>query len=197
MDARQVFLSKSSLTRRRLCIGPSYNKIGLVSEEQNPLLDPKNSSLLQINQTPVGTQNQSSQLRYAGLFVRWVAAFIDGLIILPILLLFIWIIALIGKSTDLDKVADKAEIFAGLIWLPLNLYFVTKYGATPGKMVMKLRIIKEDGSVPDFKTAFKREIIGKIVSGLFLNLGYIWIAFDKEKQGIHDKIAKTHVIRLR
>jgi len=168
-----------------------------VSEEQNPLLDPKNSSLLQINQTPVGTQNQSSQLRYAGLFVRWVAAFIDGLIILPILLLFIWIIALIGKSTDLDKVADKAEIFAGLIWLPLNLYFVTKYGATPGKMVMKLRIIKEDGSVPDFKTAFKREIIGKIVSGLFLNLGYIWIAFDKEKQGIHDKIAKTHVIRLR
>jgi uncharacterized RDD family membrane protein YckC len=72
---------------------------------------------------------------------------------------------------------------------------MTAYGATLGKRVFGLKVVKEDGSVPGFGTALLRQTIGYWLSGAIFYLGFIWIAFDDKKQGWHDKIARTYVIR--
>jgi len=60
-------------------------------------------------------------------------------------------------------------------------------------MVFGLKVIRETGEPLTFGTAFLRWI-GYFVSSLPLNLGFIWIAFDRKKQGFHDKLAGTVVI---
>ena len=60
---------------------------------------------------------------------------------------------------------------------------------------MGLKVIDETGSNIGYGKSFLREIVGKIVSGLVFNLGYVWVAFDDKKQGWHDKIAGTYVVK--
>jgi uncharacterized RDD family membrane protein YckC len=67
-------------------------------------------------------------------------------------------------------------------------------GQTPGKRVMGIRIVKADGSAFGLVPAILR-YVGYFVSGIVLLLGYIWILFDKDKQGWHDKIAGTYVVK--
>ncbi|HEX9571297.1 MAG TPA: RDD family protein [Burkholderiales bacterium] len=67
-------------------------------------------------------------------------------------------------------------------------------GATPGKMLVSARIV--DAATLGAPSTGK--LIGRyfayIVSSIFM-LGFIWIAFDKRKQGWHDKLAGTVVIQ--
>jgi uncharacterized RDD family membrane protein YckC len=67
-------------------------------------------------------------------------------------------------------------------------------GQTVGKRVMGIRIVKADGSPFGLVPAIIR-YVGYIVSGIVLLLGFIWILFDKDKQGWHDKIAGTYVVK--
>jgi uncharacterized RDD family membrane protein YckC len=82
-----------------------------------------------------------------------------------------------------------------LIGLAYAMYFEGGKGATPGKMVMKLKVIGTDGRMPiGYETAIIR-FIGKFISTVVLLLGHIWILIDKDKQGWHDKIANTFVVK--
>ena len=84
-----------------------------------------------------------------------------------------------------------------LVGLAYNWYFWTrKDGQTPGKSLMKIRVIKTDGSPISDSDAILR-YIGYYISGFFLLLGYLWAIWDENKQGWHDKIANTRVIRTR
>ncbi len=69
-------------------------------------------------------------------------------------------------------------------------------GQTPGKMVVGLRVVDDRGNVPGIARAIMREVVGKFISGLVLNLGYLWVIWDGQKQGWHDKIADTYVVRV-
>ncbi len=75
-------------------------------------------------------------------------------------------------------------------------YFVILWvwrGQTLGNMIMNIKVIRPDGTNLTFGIAFLR-YLGYIVSAIPLFLGFIWIAFDKQKQGFHDKIAGTFVV---
>jgi len=72
-------------------------------------------------------------------------------------------------------------------------YFHGITGQTPGKMAMGLKVIQATGEEMTLGIAFLR-YVGSIVSSLCFLLGYIWVAFDRRKQGWHDKIAGTVVI---
>jgi uncharacterized RDD family membrane protein YckC len=80
----------------------------------------------------------------------------------------------------------------------INLFYFTYFhgtsGQTPGKMIMDLKVIHASGGKITLGTGFLRWV-GCVISALFWGLGLIWIAFDRKKQGWHDKIAKTTVIR--
>ena len=67
-------------------------------------------------------------------------------------------------------------------------------GTTPGKHLLRMRVIKESGADAGFWTMLGREWIGKWISGMVFSLGYVWILIDKENQGWHDKILATYVV---
>ena len=67
-------------------------------------------------------------------------------------------------------------------------------GQTPGKQVMGIRIVKADGSTFGVVPGIIR-YVGYFVSGIVLLVGFIWVLFDKDKQGWHDKIAGTYVVK--
>lgn len=75
------------------------------------------------------------------------------------------------------------------------VYFIGKSGQTPGKKLMKIKVIdKETQKAPGYIKAFLREVIGKTIDAISFYLGYLWVLWDKEKQGWHDKIAGTIVV---
>ncbi len=81
-----------------------------------------------------------------------------------------------------------------------GLYYAvltSRTGATIGKRVFGLKVVRADGTLPGFWRSLLRYTIGYWVSSLFFSLGFIWIAFDPNKQGWHDKIAGTYVVRAR
>ena len=79
-------------------------------------------------------------------------------------------------------------------WLYYWLFTGLK-GQTPGKMVVGLKVINAQGDRPGLGCAALREVLGRVISIIVLCLGFLWIAFDNSKQGWHDKIAGTYVVR--
>jgi uncharacterized RDD family membrane protein YckC len=59
---------------------------------------------------------------------------------------------------------------------------------------LNIRVVKTDGSYLDYPGAFLR-YIGFFISCLVFLIGVIWAAFDAQKQGWHDKIAGTYVVK--
>lgn len=73
--------------------------------------------------------------------------------------------------------------------------FVGWRGQTPGKILLRLRIIRVTGEEVGYGQAFVRWI-GQILSFLLFGIGFLMIAFSRNKQGLHDKLAGTYVVRL-
>ncbi|MEB0163493.1 RDD family protein, partial [Glaciimonas sp. CA11.2] len=73
--------------------------------------------------------------------------------------------------------------------------FWTTKNATPGKMVIGATIVDaETGEPPSLKQHVIR-YIGYYLSAIIFCLGFIWVGFDRKKQGWHDKLAGTVVVR--
>ncbi|UCG07233.1 MAG: RDD family protein [Desulfobacterales bacterium] len=136
---------------------------------------------------------------YAGFWIRFGAILIDGLIMWIFnMLIFIPMGILMPKSPD--------NPFAVLSFMPLiillqyaipaayDTWFVGKYGATPGKMACKLKIVVADGSRLSYLRAFGRHF-AKWLSSMILLIGFIMAAFDEEKRTLHDRICETRVVR--
>jgi uncharacterized RDD family membrane protein YckC len=75
-------------------------------------------------------------------------------------------------------------------------YFWSSYGRgqTLGMRALGIRVVKTDGSQLDLVGAFLR-YIGLVISVAVIFIGVIWAAFDAQKQGWHDKIAGTYVVK--
>jgi uncharacterized RDD family membrane protein YckC len=82
-----------------------------------------------------------------------------------------------------------------LIQMLYHAIFWSRRGGTLGQLALGIQVRNEaDGSRISFGRACLR-FIGYLVSAWVLYLGLIWVAFDPRKQGWHDKIAGTVVIR--
>jgi uncharacterized RDD family membrane protein YckC len=68
-------------------------------------------------------------------------------------------------------------------------------GTTVGGIVLKLQLVRTDGQSVTFLVALVRALAAAF-SVIFLFIGFLWIAWDRDKQGWHDKIAGTVVVRL-
>ena len=86
-----------------------------------------------------------------------------------------------------------ASLLAGMTYFT---WFHGIAGRTPGKMLLGLRVIQASGDPMTPGIAFLRWV-GYLISGPVFCLGFLWVAFDGRKQGWHDKIAATLVIRER
>lgn len=74
-------------------------------------------------------------------------------------------------------------------------FLVYNGGQTPGKMLMKLRVIKADGSPITDVDAILRAV-GYHINTWLLMIGWLWALVDSKHQGFHDKIARTYVVNV-
>ena len=68
-------------------------------------------------------------------------------------------------------------------------------GQTPGKMALNIKVIRRDGGNLTFSSALLR-FLGYIIAPFTFFIVFIWIVFDRQKQGIHDKFADSYVVKL-
>jgi len=117
------------------------------------------------------------------------------------LAILIDIIGLAIVSGILTSILYQGDTTAGgglqtLLGVLYYCYFWSSYGKgqTIGMRALNIKVIKTDGSYLDIVGAFLR-YIGLIISCLAFFIGILWVAFDAQKQGWHDKIAGTYVVR--
>lgn len=135
-------------------------------------------------------------VQYAGFWSRFFASILDSLIQAAVLIPLLYM--LFGPGIFSDPQASRGGlsylINYGLPILWTVLFWKYK-SATPGKMLMSIALVDADtGATPPTGRLVLR-YFAYIVSALPCLLGFIWVAFDKRKQGFHDKIARTVVIR--
>lgn len=136
------------------------------------------------------------QPEYIGFWLRVAATFIDtaavSLVILP-LLLFVFSDALPIHDSQILFVIYSIITY-GLPFVAIVLFWVYK-SATPGKMVIDAIIVDADTLGPATKRQLIVRYLGYYVSSFPFFLGLLWVGWDKRKQGFHDKLARTVVIR--
>jgi uncharacterized RDD family membrane protein YckC len=88
------------------------------------------------------------------------------------------------------------SIFAGAV-ISAILYdalFILRFGATPGKLLFGLRVVNVSGKPLGLRHVVARCLAKGLVGLPTLCIGYLIVAFDEEKRGLHDQIAQTRVI---
>jgi len=143
---------------------------------------------------------QEQDVVYAGFWVRVGAAIIDTLLI--VMLTIPLLVAIYGWAYfDADKtgfiVGPADFILSWVVPAIAVIVFWTYKQATPGKTVLSLRIVDATTGNPPSTGQCVGRYLAYYVSIIPLGLGLIWVAFDKRKQGWHDKLAGTVVIRSR
>jgi uncharacterized RDD family membrane protein YckC len=78
--------------------------------------------------------------------------------------------------------------------LYFSLMESSRYQGTLGKIALGIKVVDHNNQRLEFPRALLRNL-SKILSGFLLGLGYIMIIFDDRKQGLHDKIADTFVVK--
>jgi uncharacterized RDD family membrane protein YckC len=138
-----------------------------------------------------------SQLAPAGFFVRTWAYLIDAFLLSLVGGAFPFLV--IANNNEQIANGQRVTTGAGGSVLVSLIYFLIFWshlggGRTLGMRLLRLRVIREDGSELGVSGAFIRWL-GLWLSFAVCFVGVIWVAFDSHHQGWHDKIAKTLVVR--
>ncbi len=123
-------------------------------------------------------------MEYMGFWIRLAAQLIDDLFLVIAVVLLV-------------LVTNIAEI----IWIlavPVIIYFIYKHlkCQTPGRKLLKIKVVNAKGDDVSFWRGAFRETIAKFISGIFFYLGFFWVGWDRRKQGWHDHMAGTFVVRV-
>jgi uncharacterized RDD family membrane protein YckC len=136
---------------------------------------------------------------YAGFWIRVGASLIDTLLLLAITMPLLY--AIYGKAyfepQEVEWAAGTADFL--LTWVApavAAIAFWIYRQATPGKMMLGLKVVDaKTGNTLRTGQAILR-YIGYYVATIPLGIGLIWVALDERKQGWHDKMANTVVLRV-
>jgi uncharacterized RDD family membrane protein YckC len=151
----------------------------------------------------------SGHHHFAGFWSRAAARIIDLLIIIAAFNLIylvdrigadagLWTGMELGEGNWTGAGFSMANVLRGLFFLTFPVFYYVylhaMYGQTFGKMAMKIKVVNEDGTPLDYRKAFLRWL-GYFLCDLTFYIGYLWAAFDPRKQGLHDKVCRTVVVR--
>ena len=156
-------------------------------------------------------EESNFQFKPAGFWIRFVAAIVDALILwvftFPVSLLSGFISLALGFAATTEPAPG---IFSGplilfqilsyfinaIIWIGYFAFFYQKKGGTPGKLLFNMRVVDSNtGANLNLKQTILRELIGKVLSGLLLGVGYLIAAFRSDRKALHDLLAGTQVLR--
>lgn len=143
----------------------------------------------------------SNNFQYASVWKRLGALIIDMLIVNLLALAFVpGAMAIFTMMGNLESFRQFILGPVGMWFLILPVvYMLLLWGVlsrSVGMIVMKTRIATENGASIGWLKALIR-VLGYIISGLILMLGFLPILFDKKKRGLHDRLAGTVVILKR
>jgi uncharacterized RDD family membrane protein YckC len=153
-------------------------------------------------------RNNGETSPYAGFWSRAAARVIDLVLIIAAFNL-IYLADRFGSEAglwtgsgieegDVAEGLSLANLLRAAFFLTFPIfYYVFLHGScgqTFGKMALRIKVINEDGTPLGYKKAFLRWL-GYFLCDLTFNVGYIWAAFDPRKQGLHDKVCRTLVIK--
>ena len=149
-----------------------------------------------IPQIPVTPAPSTTQIPYAGFFPRLAAFLFDFALFIPLVVLLVF-----GRAYMYSVLphVESSRINTLFLLLPLvfplyNVILLHRRGTTFGKKFLKLQIVSDTNTPLTFSQIILRELLGKFISSFFC-IGYIWVLFDSKKQGFHDMIAGTYVIK--
>ncbi|MCB1833540.1 MAG: RDD family protein [Geminicoccaceae bacterium] len=134
-------------------------------------------------------------MTHASFGERALATLIDMLWMIPMALLLHYLLYGADAFSEALEPRPGAEIVSWIVPAVVIINFWLTSQATPGKMVMGLRIVDaETGGMPGVGQ-YTLRYFGYLVSGIPFALGYLWMLFDSRRQTWHDKIGRTVVIR--
>lgn len=154
--------------------------------------------------TPAAKVAAPGVVEFAGIGVRAVAKLIDTLIlVLPAALVASFVVAFVLPASLRNRAGGTILLFAigtvilmAVIMVIYQIWCLPKYGATPGKRIMGLRVVIAGGAPVSWGRSAAR-FAGECINALIpFCIGYIIAAFDPERRTVHDHIAGTRVIKV-
>ncbi len=144
---------------------------------------------------PALTNNTAPKTSLAGFWIRLGAFWMDSLIIFLIAMFIGSLVYSTALGQRLFPNAEKVNLFLVLLFIFYHGLSLGAFNTTPGKRFFGLMVISEEISKRfGYADAFLRTL-SYFISGFFFLIGFLWIGVDRNKQGLHDKIAKTFVVR--
>ena len=147
---------------------------------------------------PVPMPVDDNDFEYVGFWIRAAASLIDSMLVIavttPLVLYFYGNVTMDGSLESLT--GSSSNLFINLV-LPaaaIIVFWLTKQ-ATPGKMVFGAKVVDAQTGAPLSVGQSIGRYVGYYVSMLPFFLGFLWVGIDARKQGWHDKLAGTVVIR--
>ena len=133
---------------------------------------------------------------YAGFWIRTGASIIDSVLILILIGPILTVIYGVEYWTNDSFIKGFWDIIFNYVLPGIAIILFWAYkSATPGKMATKLTIVDAKTGAKPSTRQFIIRYLGYFVSMMPMLLGIIWVGIDKRKQGWHDKLAGTVVIR--
>lgn len=144
---------------------------------------------------------QQTNIQYAGFWRRLLALFLDSILFLilsaPFMYLFIghdYFFWLAGNEDRLKDISALPFFFHKLVFFIMVFSFWSLMSTTPGKLLMGCHIVDAKSLAPISRKQALIRLAGYFVSALPVYLGFVWAAYDKRKQALHDKLANTLVL---
>lgn len=159
----------------------------------------------------------STEFRYAGFWIRLLAYLIDGFLLNAVNGIIITIIFTIFSkyNSEWEFIINRRynllnDSIPGSFWLAYGIIFfivyaieiayftisIGKWGKTLGKAAIGAKVIRTDGSRVGYWRAFSR-FWAYVLNGLTLNIGFLIIVWTSKKQGLHDMICDTIVVKTK
>lgn len=128
---------------------------------------------------------------------RATAFFIDEMLLSFLLLIALWeSFAQATTTEDIILLTNSVVLEYMALKIIYQAFFVMQYGATVGKIIMKIRVIEiKNIQNPNVLISINRAIF-RVLSEMFFYLGFIWGMMDPSRQTWHDKTAKTLVVNV-
>ena len=174
------------------------NKVQPTSTTTTPNLQMEKSG---VSQTPSGGTLSEGGLKPAGFWIRLLAHTIDFLFMLSAIMVTVWFILI--EKPNLEALLPRIGVlfYCMIFILPTleflinRVLFTIKFGGGIGKLACGIKVVDEDGNLLKFWPAMFRYMVGYFVSGMLFDLGFLWIFRDPQKQGWHDQVSGTFVVR--
>jgi uncharacterized RDD family membrane protein YckC len=163
-----------------------------------PGLQAEAATLPSLANDPSGVD--SGEVRSAGFWIRFLAYWPDQLLITFAVLLIVGLPDFANDSPpDMTKAVEWARATQPWALAFSAVYYILTtwlWGATLGKLICGLRVVRVDDAPVGFKEAALR-FLGSMVSQMIFFFGYVFIALRDDKRALHDLLAGTKVIHRR